>query len=57
MTAFGQYPLYAVPDKHIAENRTSNTKISFLTVRRRQKIKGRMKKFLFHASFAWHLSA
>ena len=39
MTAFCQYPLYAVPDKHTAENRTSNTKISFLTVRRRQKIK------------------
>ena len=39
MTVFCQYPLYAVPDKHTAENRTSNTKISFLTVRRRQKIK------------------
>lgn len=39
MTAFCQYPLYAVPDKHTAENKTSNTKIFFLTVRRRQKIK------------------
>ena len=39
MTAFCQHPLYAVSDKHTAENRTSNTKISFLTVRRRQKIK------------------
>ena len=42
-----QYPLYAVPDKHTAENRTSNTKISFLTVRRRQKIKDAWKNFLF----------